>query len=78
MKHQILVCLMLLTGSNAAAQTDYEDYKMAGPYDILNAYAATLQRFDGHDAAYWTIQHNIQNNQSGAPHRQDAPLFSVR
>ena len=48
---------MLLTGSNAAAQTDYEDYKMAGPYDILNAYAATLQRFDGHDAAYWTIQH---------------------
>ena len=83
---------MLLTGSNAVAQTDYEDYKMAGPYevvardgryaytkngserdaltahecaskglyekavDILNAYAATLQRFDGHDAALCTIQ----------------------
>lgn len=90
---QILLTLAWLAFTIcAAAQTDYTNYKMAGPYEvvardgqyraskagserdmkaawmmaqqgqhdkaqeIINAYAGTLQRFDGHDAPLCLIQ----------------------
>jgi hypothetical protein len=89
MQRKILFALMLLWTGFVCAQ---EDYKMAGPYEvvardgvyraskggserdmytawrlaqigdiqtalkIINAYAQTLQRFDGHDAPLCTIQ----------------------
>lgn len=98
--NRIIAGLCLVAGSltSVCAQTDYSDYKMAGPYEIvardgahartkggserdmwsawqcalgghhakaceiINAYAATLQRFEGHDAplcliqAYWLLR----------------------
>ncbi len=97
MKKFILI-LLLLAGMTASGQTDFSNYKMSGPYEvvardgqyrsskagserdmkaalvlarqgqtdqaraIVDAYASTLQRFDGHDAplcciqAYWLVR----------------------
>ena len=98
MRHLLITSLLLAAAIGAAAQSDYTDYHMAGPYEvvardgqhraskggserdmhaaytlaqqghadkaraIIDAYAATLQRFDGHDAplcliqAYWLVR----------------------
>lgn len=98
--NRIIAALCLVAGSltSVCAQTDYSNYKMAGPYEIvardgahartkggserdmwtawqcalgghhdkareiIDAYASTLQRFEGHDAplcliqAYWLLR----------------------
>ena len=92
MKRTLLQTLFLCCIALANAQSDYTNYKIAGPYDvvardgiyrgtksgseqdmkaalilaergdhvksleIINAYASTLQRFDGHDAPLCLIQ----------------------
>ncbi len=116
MKTSLFSCFLLLLALSAGAQTDYSDYKMAGPYEvvardgqyraskggserdmktallcaqagqtekaleIIEAYARTLQRFDGHDAplcciqAYWLVRAmTIVKNERVKSEKSDSP-----